>query len=185
MNEPKKQIIAAIVTILAVLLLTIVASAQSRVQHKPGIPDEMQAAKDAQLKRTLALANDGARFARDRMNDPESFRVSLAWVTDEGAVCMEFRAKNGLGGYVQSRGVYTAGDFYTYHGYGIQVWGKECLKDNKVSENARKEAEERSKIPGNYDWLTTEQIQSIMDTRPGLNVTEKVKAALKADRDKE
>jgi hypothetical protein len=47
----------------------------------------------------------GARFARDGMRDPESFRVSRVWFVDF-RVCMEFRSKNNTGGYVQAAGMY-------------------------------------------------------------------------------
>jgi|SRR5438477_3887677 len=174
MNEPKKQIIAAIVTILALLLLTIVASAQNRDKHKRIIPGEAHA-KDVPLRLKVAVAIHGARFARDQMIDPESFRVSSVWVTDYADyVCIEFHAKNGLGGYVQSHGAYSEGSVVSppFDTRAI-AWRIECLKDTKFSLEARERG------------LSNDDVEEFMEPQPGVDVTDKVKAALKADRDKE
>ncbi len=66
----------------------------------------------------------GARFGRDLMLDPESFRVSRVFVVN-GDVCMEFRSKNSMGGYVQGAGVYS------------DYWGKFSQYTIDVVESAR------------------------------------------------
>ena len=55
------------------------------------------AAQKAQTAR-LTLAANGAAALRDRMRDPDSFKVTSALVLSDDTVCYEYRSRNGFGG---------------------------------------------------------------------------------------
>ena len=154
-----------------ILLATVVSLAQSGKPYKTGIDPARTTFMDVTLKQKVALSINGARFARNKMLDPDSFRVSRVWYR-RFAVCIEFRSKNSMGGYVQGEGVYT--DF-----------------PEKFS---LRTPEPESGSEYYSDYLNSDRYSANLDYKDGciaenadkpVDVTDQVKAVLKADRDKE
>ncbi len=159
---------------LFILLASLVSLAQSGKPRKTFIPGDMHFSK-VTLKTKIDLAIYGTRYARDLMLDPESFRVSRVWYVNEHfAVCMEFRSKNSMGGYVQSAGVYS------------DYWGK-------FSQYTGEPERESGDSDSYLEYLNSDRYHanqdfesdcSAQDTH-SVDLTDQVKAALKADRAKE
>lgn len=127
--------------------------------------------KDVTLKQKIAMSINGARFARDQMLDPDSFRVSRVWYR-YFAVCMEFRSKNRMGGYDQGEGVYT--DFpekFSLHTPEPES-GSDDYSDYIGSDRYHANFEFK------YRCLSENADKPV-------DVTDQVKPVLKADRDKE
>lgn len=223
---------------LLILLAGIVSLAQSGKPSKPYFSEEQPLAK-VRLTQKLNYAINGARFARDHMLDPESFRVSRVWFIDF-RVCMEFRSKNSMGGYVQGAGVYDDYDvevFYLHapddktsdlpfhdtcamsdtqnialdasnaaykgaferqrNAYETtqRIINETYEKEVKVAKTAVAEGQE-THVQGfndedaaeNKRYMLTKQAIAAMPRDTGdkpVDVTDQVKAVLKADRDKE
>lgn len=133
--------------LLVVLILSVAGAAQTQTKS--------QAEADAEK-----VGISGARSVRDKLNDPESFRIANARVVPDKKtatvlwVCIEGRAKNASGGYIRLLAV----------AFGVLPQAKAAAFD--VSEEG-----------------TGYQLRCISD--PGVDVTDVVKAALKADREKE
>lgn len=96
-----------------ILLASVVSLAQTSKPSGPFFSEDQLLAK-VTLGQKIHYAINGAKFARDHMLDPESFRVSRVWFIDF-RVCMEFRSKNSMGGYVQGAGVYDDYDVEVFH----------------------------------------------------------------------
>ena len=148
---------------LFILLASLVSLAQSRKPYKTGIDPGRTVFKDVTLKQKIELSINGARFARDQMLDPDSFHVSRAWYR-YFAVCMEFRTKNSMGGYVQGAGV--------YHG----VTGEKFSVASKDLTDATTYIDSDT-----FDFQSS--CMSENEDKP-IDVTEQVKAVLKSDRAK-
>lgn len=156
---------------LLILLASIVSLAQGSKRYKTGIDPANTVFKDVTLKQKVALSINGARFARDQMLDPDSFRVSRVWYR-MFAVCMEFRSKNRMGGYDQGEGVYTDSP----EEFSLRTPAPDSDSDSYsdyLNSNAF-HANQNFKY-----WCLSENADKPVD------VTDQVKAVLKADRDKE
>jgi hypothetical protein len=161
-------------TLCAVLLLITCAIAQNGKPIKQFIPGDMMLSK-VTLKTKIDLAIYGARFGRDLMLDPESFRVSRVFVVGNGNVCMEFRSKNSMGGYVQSAGVYSdGGKFSQYTG--------EPEPNSDGSDSFSYIGSDR--YHANQDFEYSCLPLSTKYSKP-VDVTDQVKSALKSDRNKD
>lgn len=221
--------------IVFILLANSVSLAQSDKPSEPFFSGQQLLTK-VTLEQKIGYAINGARFARDHMLDPESFRVSRVWFIDF-RVCMEFRSKNSMGGYVQGAGMYDDYDeqVFDLHSPDNQTndipFDDTCVSDTRnsavdatiykdglelrrnayeakrkvINENNEKEVKAakaavaaglKTHVEGLNDeiaaenkrhTLATEAI-ALLPTDTGdkpVDVTDQVKAALKADREKE
>jgi hypothetical protein len=134
--------------------LTLTASAVAQNGSKP---------KAAKVDPIVLKA---ARDLRDHMRDPDSFRVNQVF-TKGLTVCIEYRAKNGLGGYVNG---HFAAESFDGKGYLVDPFKGD--HDQDVWE---------------FTWNAecTDKHDKPTDTTDKRDVTEMVKVALKTDRDKE
>jgi hypothetical protein len=96
--------------------------------------DPEQAKKDAAVQRAVL----GARVLKKAMRDPDSFKLESALVIDGSrAVCYDYRAKNGFGGYNTGHAV-LAGDGTTFKtnempGF-TKLWNKQCSGKQGIEE---------------------------------------------------
>ena len=117
---------------------TAAAPAPSPVPVKPPNTEEQaaaaaaKAAADAKRKKeeeTFVKAQIGAKVLKQAMRDPDSFKLASVLVMDSGAVCYEYRARNGFGGMNVSHAVLSS-DGKTFKGQDedgfSRVWNKEC-----------------------------------------------------------
>jgi hypothetical protein len=78
----------------------------------------------------LAVAAVGAENIRDSMNDPESFKLTSAFIVEAtGSVCYGFRARNQFGGVGTLQAVYSPakGGVKTSEMSGFRtLWDREC-----------------------------------------------------------
>ena len=132
----------SLLLISSVLLLGVCAWAGTNPKHK--------------LSRVQQYGIAIARAIRDGLRDPQSFRVSTVMVFDLGDVCIDGRAKNGMGGYEPLQAVAIGRGKYK----GLHV------------------------VDEHNDYLF-ETYCGIRVEGEGKDVTEAVKEALKADRDRE
>ena len=72
----------------------------------PEIYQQLKAKDEAPLDTKTAAALSAAKEYRTRLKNPDSMQVHTAYVTDEGAVCLEIAGQNGMGGMAVSRVVY-------------------------------------------------------------------------------
>ena len=85
------------------------------------------------------LAVLGAKELRDSARDPDSFKLTEALLMVDNAVCYNFRAKNGFGGYGRGAAVLSPnGTVLASGSSGFEaLWRKECkgkLGDDKTWE---------------------------------------------------
>jgi len=158
-----------------ILLLTTFAMAQNDKPRKRFIAGDMLLSK-VTLKTKIELAIYGARYARDSMLDPESFRVSQVFVVNDD-VCMEFRSKNSMGGYVQSAGVYD-----DYWGRFSQYTGEPERESGDFDSRLEYLASDRYRANQEFEGSCVHP--KTQYSKP-VDVTDQVKAALKSDRNKE
>jgi hypothetical protein len=122
-----------------------------------------------------ALGAAGARAVRDGLNDPDSFRVTAAWIQEAQVpewkdptavwVCFTGRTKNKMGGYIKIVAE-AVGDPYN----GTAVNGGSAPSDGDTADDRR----------------GTVMINDSCETHHRLaDVTDAAKAALKADLDKQ
>jgi hypothetical protein len=139
----------------------------------PEIYRQLKEKDNAPLDPTTAAALKAVKEYQSRLKNPASMHVQTAYVTDQGAVCLEFGGQNGLGGTSVSRVVYVTPDFTGAkrlrghwldeggfggsgpgtNGFAVDRWPGVCFK---------------AKFGGGHG-----------DTFPGTDVTEKVNQALK------
>lgn len=77
----------------------------------PEIYEQLKAKDNAPLDATTSVAFNAVKEYRSRLKNPASMQVQTAYVTDQGAVCLEIGGQNGLGGMSVSRVVYVTPDF--------------------------------------------------------------------------
>lgn len=103
----------------------------------PPAPTPEQAATKKKQDEALARAQAGAAMLKKAMRDPDSFKLSQALVIDgSGAVCYEYRARNGFGGMNVGYAVISSDGtaFKTENDSGFRkLWQKECA--NKKGED--------------------------------------------------
>lgn len=89
-----------------------IAKAQQEAQAKAAAAQAKASAMANVKERNFQRAVAGARTLRGMMRDPDSFRLTDVHIIAEdqkasGAVCYEYRSKNGFGGYTQGQAVLT------------------------------------------------------------------------------
>lgn len=103
-------------------------SAEATTKKKEETPEQKaeREKKDAAVQRATA----GAVVLKKAMRDPDSFKLESALVIDgTGAVCYEYRAKNGFGGTNVGKAVLASDGktFRTNQNDGFsRLWNKEC-----------------------------------------------------------
>ena len=107
------------------------------------------------------------------MKNPDSMQVHTAYVTDEGAVCLEVAGQNSMGGVSVSRVVYLT-DSWPHRGKGKWMdeggFGGAAARDVNGGYELDRWRGFCAK-PKTFGWTG--------DLYPGTDVTEKVKEALK------
>ena len=96
--------------------------------------DPERAKKDAAVQRAVL----GARVLKKAMRDPDSFKLESALVIEGSrAVCYDYRAKNGFGGYNRGHAV-LAGNGTTFKTDDMagfrKLWNKECSGKQGIEE---------------------------------------------------
>jgi len=148
----------------------------------PEIYQQLKAKDNAPLDPTTATALKAVKEYQPRLKNPESMQVHTAYVTDEGAVCLEIAGQNAMGGMTVSRVVWITRDWRgpkrmrehwldeggfgglasadvqrnTGSGYSVDRWGGPCQKTKAFGRQG--------------------------DMQPGTDVTEKVNQALKGEK---
>lgn len=77
----------------------------------PEIYQQLKAKDSAPLDPNTATALKAVKEYQARLKNPASMQAHTAYVTDEGAVCLEIAAQNGAGGMSVSRVVYFTPDW--------------------------------------------------------------------------
>jgi len=77
----------------------------------PEIYEQLKAKDNAPLDATTATVLKAVKEYQSRLKNPASMQVQKAFVTDQGAVCLEIGGQNGLGGTSVSRIVYVTSDW--------------------------------------------------------------------------
>jgi hypothetical protein len=95
------------------------------------LPDAEATRALAAKKRQDAAFNYAVLFAkqlRASMREPDSFKLDTVWVTDNGAVCYQYRARNGFGGMNVEQAVMSPKlQFRTSDQPGFaQLWNRHC-----------------------------------------------------------
>ena len=139
-----------------VLLLLALATCTAGQNAGKSKPADNHMNTDAVIRNVRAL--------RDHMKDPESFRVNSVFTPDIVTICVDYRSKNSLGGYVNGH-------------YAVLV--KNAAGDSLLSDpfDGGPDVWEF-----NYAVCKDDQKRDASDKR---DFTDAVKAALKADREKE
>jgi hypothetical protein len=145
----------------------------------PEIYEQLKAKDNAPLDPTTATALKAAKEYRSHLKNPASMQVQTAYVTDQGAVCLEIGAQNGFGGISVSRVVYVTPDFK-----GAKRMRGRWLDEGGFGGSASADLQRM-----NGGGLVVDRWQNVCyktkvfggqgDTLPGTDVTEKVNQALK------
>jgi len=122
-----------------------------------------------------ALGAAGARAVRDALNDPDSFRVTAAWIQEADVpewkdptavwVCFTGRTKNKVGGYIK-----ILAEAVGYPDKGTAVNGGSVGADGDTADDRR------------YSMMIYDSCNT---HRRFADVTDAAKSALKADLDKQ
>jgi hypothetical protein len=83
----------------------------------PEIYQQLKDKENAPPDSTTATALQAAKDYQTRLKNPESMQVHTAYVTNEGAVCLEIAGQNGMGGMSVSRVVFLT-DAWPHRGKG-------------------------------------------------------------------
>ena len=133
----------------------------------------MKAKDDAPLDPTAAAALKAVKEYQTRAKNPDSVQVRTAYVTDEGAVCLEIAAQNGAGGMSVSRVVYFTPDWK-----GAKRLREHWLDESGMGGSGSADVERMRGSGYEVDRWNGVCIKS-KNFLPGRDVTEKVKEALK------
>jgi hypothetical protein len=142
----------------------------------PEIYQQLKKKDDAPLDTQSATALKAVKEYRNRLKNPDSMQLHTAYVTNEGAVCLEIAGQNGMGGMSVSRVVYLT-DAWPHRGKG--KWMDEGGVIGAMSADHS----------GNYQvdrWggfcAKVKAFGGEGPLNPGTDVTEKVKEALKGSK---
>lgn len=132
----------------------------------PEIYQQLKAKDNAPLDPKAATVLSAVKEYQSRLKNPDSMQLRTAYLTDEGAVCLEVGAQNGAGGTSVSRVVYVTSDWK----------GAKRLREHWLDENGFGGSSDR--WPGVCQKMKAFSPGS-GDMKPGTDVTEKVNQALK------
>jgi len=106
--------------------------AKPLTQAEQAAADAAKAEADAKKKKadeTVFRAQIGAKVLKSAMRDPDSLKFASVLAMESGAVCYEYRARNGFGGMNFSRAV-LGSDGKTFKGDDeagfTKLWNREC-----------------------------------------------------------
>lgn len=123
MRTTTKLLIGAVIALLVSIQMG-VDKKQAKLAART--PEQIAAdtAKEKALTRRENAANGVARALKDSMRDPDSLKIDSMRVSDDSkTVCVEYRAKNGFGGYNRELVTYLDGKGKK----GVDIWNKNCL----------------------------------------------------------
>ncbi len=79
------------------------------------IYQQLKAKDNAPLDPATTVALKAVKEYQSRLKNPSSMQLQTAYVTEQGAVCLEVGAQNGMGGISVSRVVYITSDWTGPH----------------------------------------------------------------------
>ena len=138
----------------------------------PEIYQQLKRKDDAPLDTQTAAALKAAKEYRIRLKNPESMQLHTAYVTNDGAVCLEIAGQNGMGGMSVSRVVYLT-DSWHHRGKGRWMDAGGFL-GAMAADNSGSYTVDR--WPG---FCFKDKVFGHGDMYPGTDVTVNVKEALK------
>lgn len=77
----------------------------------PEIYQQLKAKDNAPLDPQTAVVLGAVKDYQSRLKNPDSMQLHIAYLTDDGAVCLDIGAQNGRGGISVSRVVYVTPDW--------------------------------------------------------------------------
>jgi hypothetical protein len=146
----------------------------------PEIYQQLKAKDNAPLDPKTATVLQAVKEYQSRLKNPDSMQLRTAYLTDEGAVCLEIGAQNGRGGISVSRVVYVTPEWK-----GAKRLRGHWLDESGVGGSAS--ADFQRDYGGGFEvdrWRGVCQKAKAFsggggDMKPGTDVTEKVNQALK------
>lgn len=120
-----------------------------------------------------ATALQAIREYQSRLKNPESMQVHTAYLTDQGALCLEIAGQNGLGGMSVSRIVYLT-ESWPRHRYRGKWMDEGGFMGAMAAENSGSRTVDRW---GGYCYKL-KAFSRQGDMLPGTDLTEKVNQAL-------
>ena len=88
------------------ILIIVIASFSTKPDTNYGPPSASASAVDPEMDMRLAV-DDFERTIKAKLKDPDSYqRIRAGGAKDGSAVCVEFRSKNGFGGYTEGRALF-------------------------------------------------------------------------------
>jgi hypothetical protein len=139
----------------------------------PEIYEQLKAKDDAPLDPTTATALKAVKEYQSRLKSPPSMQLQTAYVTEQGAVCLEIGAQNGMGGISVSRVVYITPDWT-----GAKRLKEHWLDEGGMGGSASADLERMRGSGYQADRWDHVCIKS-RKLLPGTDVTAKVNQALK------
>jgi len=139
----------------------------------PEIYQQLKAKDNAPLDPVATVALKAVKEYQSRLKNPASMQLQTAYVTDQGAVCLEIGAQNGLGGISVSRVVYITPDWT-----GAKRLKEHWLDESGFGGSASGDLERMRGSGYEADRWDHVCIKS-RRLLPGTDVTEKVNQALK------
>jgi hypothetical protein len=145
----------------------------------PEIYRQLKAKDNTPLDPTAAAALKAVKEYQARLKNPASMQVQIAYVTDDGAVCLEIGGQNGAGGMSVSRVVLTSkGQWFDETGFGGSASADFQRHFNGGYQVDRWQVRVRDSS-GHRDGVCQKRREEM---QPGKDVTEKVNNALKAEK---
>jgi len=139
----------------------------------PEIYQQLKAKDNAPLDSTAATALKAVKEYQSRTKNPDSMQLRTAYVTDEGAVCLEIGSQNGAGGMSVSRVVYFTSDWK-----GAKRLREHWLDESGMGGSASADVERMRGSGYEVDRWDHVCIKS-KNLLPGKDVTENIKEAVK------
>src|ERR1041385_6845982 len=137
------------------------------------IYQQLKAKDNAPLEPTAAAALKAVKEYQTRTKNPDSMQLRTAYVTDEGAVCLEIGSQNGAGGMSVSRVVYITLDWK-----GAKRLRGHWLDESGMGGSASADVERMRGSGYEVDRWDHVCIKS-KNLLPGKDVTEKIKEAVR------
>lgn len=81
-------------------------AAEQKAQELAAEARAQEAAKNAKEEAQFELVFSLTRTLKQRMRDPDSFKIESAAMMSSGDICFVYRARNGFGGYNREAAVY-------------------------------------------------------------------------------
>jgi hypothetical protein len=146
---------------------------------KPEIYRQLKEKDNAPLDPQTAIVFQAVKEYQSRLKNPDSMQVHTAYLTDEGAVCLEIAGQNGAGGASVSRVVYVTPDWKgpkRLKGHWLDEGGFGGSSSSDMQRNLG------SGLVVNRWPGVCQKMKAFStaggDMKPGADVTEKVKQAL-------